>query len=73
MTKLQLTGTQQHIVDNLPVDGSYTDAYTVCKQRRTRMKLNNSGVTEPQITAGGVVTCWWMFRLTPLGISMRSK
>lgn len=40
------------------------------KQRRTRMKLTNSGITEPYTR--GPVTIYSMIRLTDLGHAVRS-
>jgi hypothetical protein len=68
---VKLTKAQQRVLDALPTDGSYADAYKFSRHRSVRVALNNQGVTEPQRT--GPVTCWWMIRPTALGLKMRSK
>ena len=66
----KVTEAQRRAVLSLRTDGTFADAYIVCRQRRTRMKLNNLGVTEPRIV--GPITEWWRFRLTPLGLAVRN-
>lgn len=61
-----LTKAQRRIVCEMPEDRHFVDAYIYCRQRRTRMALNNGGITEPQ--RNGAVTTWWMIRLSDLGL-----
>lgn len=65
-----LTKAQRRIVCELPTDGSFADAYEYCRQRKTRMALNNAGITEPG--SMGPITTYWTIRLTPLGLAVRN-
>lgn len=66
----KLTPVQRRILLSLTDDGTFTDAYSVCKQRNTRMALNNLGVTEPK--RSGAITEWWLFRPSDLGKKVRA-
>lgn len=67
----KLTPAQRRILASLPDDGTFADAYYVCKQRNTRMALNNLGVTEPK--RNGPITEWRLFRPTELGKEVRKE
>lgn len=50
--------------------GEFHNSYELCRQRQTRMKLTNSGITEPHVI--GPVTEYWRIRLSPLGLAVRT-
>lgn len=63
-----LTKAQRRIILTMhPRD--FSDAYAFCRQRRTRMILTNSGITEPR--KWGPITEYYWIRLTDLGRSVR--
>lgn len=64
----RLTPVQLRILNQM-IPGQWHDAYELCRQRRTRMKLTNNGYTEPQ--RSGPITCFWMIRLTDKGLAAR--
>lgn len=64
----RLTDSQKRIVLSM-APGEFHDAYKLCRQRRTRMKLTNSGITEP--SKDGPVTSYWSIRLSERGLAVR--
>jgi hypothetical protein len=66
-----LTPVQQRILSEME-PGRFYDAYKLCKQRRTRMALNNGGWTEPDRT-GGAITSFWKIRLTAKGMTAKVR
>lgn len=65
-----LTEAQRRAVICLRTDGEFTDYKAAgIRQRSTRMKLNNSGITEWEKV--GAIAFYSSIRLTPLGLAVR--
>ena len=66
----KLTPVQLRILRQLE-DGEFHNAYDLCRQIGTRMKLTNNGFTEPECNR--VITWFFSIRITNKGRSAIAK